>query len=135
MHHPNLVPFGFGDRWLAPLAEHPDCKPARVVRHDGDAGWTLIGDPTEGALVAFARKAPQDPSTKRDLAICLERLGMAASAAGDTRAARSAALARSSVASPVRRPMPARSSASDVRSSADADNLKSADRTLPPPVR
>jgi hypothetical protein len=38
----------------------------------------------------FARRAPQDPSTKRDIAICLERLGMAASAAGDTRAARAA---------------------------------------------
>jgi ribosome small subunit-dependent GTPase A len=37
VHHPDLVPFGFGDRWLAPLAEHPDCKPARVVRHDGSA--------------------------------------------------------------------------------------------------
>ncbi|MCP2935979.1 cation-transporting P-type ATPase, partial [Salmonella enterica subsp. enterica serovar Typhimurium] len=26
------------------------CNDAQI-RHDGDAGWTLIGDPTEGALV------------------------------------------------------------------------------------
>lgn len=36
------------------------CNDAQI-RHDGDAGWTLIGDPTEGALVAFARKAGLDP--------------------------------------------------------------------------
>ena len=32
-----LTAYGWGDRWVALLAEHPDCTPARVVRHDGSA--------------------------------------------------------------------------------------------------
>jgi ribosome biogenesis GTPase len=30
-----LVPYGWGDRWVALLADHPGCTPARVTRHDG----------------------------------------------------------------------------------------------------
>jgi ribosome biogenesis GTPase len=32
-----LVPYGWGDRWRALLAEHPAAEPARVLRHDGTA--------------------------------------------------------------------------------------------------
>jgi ribosome biogenesis GTPase len=32
-----LLPYGWSDRWRSLLAEHPDARPARVVRHDGTA--------------------------------------------------------------------------------------------------
>lgn len=37
MSFPALVPFGWSDRWVALLADHPGSTPARVVRHDGAA--------------------------------------------------------------------------------------------------
>ena len=40
MTFPSLLPYGWGDRWAALLAELPDATPARVVRHDG-AGLVL----------------------------------------------------------------------------------------------
>jgi magnesium-transporting ATPase (P-type) len=36
------------------------CNNAQL-RHRGDSGWHLIGDPTEGALLTLARKAGLDP--------------------------------------------------------------------------
>lgn len=36
------------------------CNDARIHR-DSAGGWQLVGDPTEGALLAFARKAGLDP--------------------------------------------------------------------------
>ena len=32
-----LEPYGWTDRWSALLAEHPECQPARVLRHDGSS--------------------------------------------------------------------------------------------------
>jgi len=37
------------------------CNDARVA-HDGAGGWTLAGDPTEGALLTLAHKAGLDPA-------------------------------------------------------------------------
>lgn len=50
---PSLLPYGFGDRWRALAAEHPDAVPARVLRHDGRS--YLLATP-DG--VASARHRP-----------------------------------------------------------------------------
>jgi magnesium-transporting ATPase (P-type) len=36
------------------------CNDAQLT-HNDEAGWTLVGDPTEGALLSFARKTGLDP--------------------------------------------------------------------------
>ncbi len=50
MQFPALIPYGWNDRWLGPMLEHPGCQPARVVRHDG-AGL-LIATPDSGVVAA-----------------------------------------------------------------------------------
>ncbi|MDM7322772.1 MAG: cation-transporting P-type ATPase [Gammaproteobacteria bacterium] len=39
------------------------CNDARL-RHDDNGGWSLVGDPTEGALVTLAMKAGLDPAAE-----------------------------------------------------------------------
>ncbi len=61
----------------APLAGHADlralvevmavCNDASLAKKDGH--WTVIGEPTEGALVALARKAGFDPAPYERLAV------------------------------------------------------------------
>ncbi len=61
----------------APLARHPDlqalvevmavCNDASLAQKDGH--WTVIGEPTEGALVALARKAEFNPAPYERLAV------------------------------------------------------------------
>jgi ribosome biogenesis GTPase len=58
VHHPDLVPLGFGDRWLAPLAEHPDCTLARVIRHDGSALLLATDDGLRSIPVRAMDPAP-----------------------------------------------------------------------------
>ncbi len=41
------------------------CNDAQL-KHDDETGWTLVGDPTEGALLSFARKAGLDPQDAAD---------------------------------------------------------------------
>ncbi|WP_036242908.1 cation-transporting P-type ATPase [Methylobacter luteus] len=41
------------------------CNDALLRRHDGDV-WQVEGDPTEGALLAFATKAGTDPASERE---------------------------------------------------------------------
>lgn len=65
MYH-HLVPFGFGDRWLAPLAEHPDCTPARVLRHDGSA---LVLATVDGVR-AVPYRSLEPPPTVGDWLAC-----------------------------------------------------------------
>jgi ribosome biogenesis GTPase len=50
LQFPALIPYGWNDRWVDPLLEHPGCLPARVVRHDG-AGL-LIATPDAGIVAA-----------------------------------------------------------------------------------
>lgn len=59
MLFPALIPYGWSDRWVVPLREHPGCLPARVVRHDG-AGL-LIATPDDG-IVAAPLVARLDPA-------------------------------------------------------------------------
>lgn len=49
MHLPALAPYGWGDHWVALLAEHPGCVPARVLRHDGSA---LLLATSDGVVAA-----------------------------------------------------------------------------------
>ncbi|MDY6796469.1 MAG: cation-transporting P-type ATPase [Actinomycetota bacterium] len=37
------------------------CNNSRLVAREGEEGWRIIGDPTEGALIVLARKAGLDP--------------------------------------------------------------------------
>ncbi|MCW5629319.1 MAG: HAD-IC family P-type ATPase [Rhodoferax sp.] len=46
------------------------CNDAQL-KHDDQAGWQLVGDPTEGALLTLARKAGVDP---QDAALQLPRI-------------------------------------------------------------
>ncbi len=42
------------------------CNGARVVRESDDARWSIIGDPTEGALIVAAMKAGVAPNAETD---------------------------------------------------------------------
>ena len=55
-----LAAYGWGDRWVALLAEHPDCTPARVVRHDGSA--LLLATPDGVVAAPFDRGLDPTPA-------------------------------------------------------------------------
>lgn len=58
MQVPALEPYGWGGHWAALLERHPDCSPARVVRHDG-SGLLLA---TAGGVLALQLARRLDPA-------------------------------------------------------------------------
>jgi ribosome biogenesis GTPase / thiamine phosphate phosphatase len=64
---PGLLPYGWGDRWVALLADHPDCVPARVVRHDGSG--LLLATP-DGIVAAPMTRRLDPPPTVGDWLAC-----------------------------------------------------------------
>ncbi len=55
-----LEPYGWGAHWAALLGPHPDCSPARVVRHDGSG---LLLATAEGPLaLQLARRLDPAPT-------------------------------------------------------------------------
>jgi ribosome biogenesis GTPase len=71
MHPPALAAYGWGDRWVALLADHPDCTPARVVRHDGSA--LLVATPDGVVAVPFDRALEPAPAVGDWLACAGDR--------------------------------------------------------------
>jgi len=55
-----LDPYGWNDRWEALLAEHPGCRPARVLRHDGVG--VLLATPDGVVASLFSRRLDPAPT-------------------------------------------------------------------------
>jgi ribosome biogenesis GTPase len=68
---PRLEQVGWGDRWAALLAEHPDAEPGRVLRHDGVAVAVRFAD---GDRVIPLRRGVEAPTVGDWLAVSGERV-------------------------------------------------------------
>jgi len=60
MRFPALGPYGWNDHWGTLLAEHPGCRPARVVRHDGVG--LLLATPDGVVASLFSRRLDPAPT-------------------------------------------------------------------------
>jgi ribosome biogenesis GTPase len=60
MRFPALGPYGWNDRWEALLTDHPGCRPARVVRHDGVG--LLLATPDGVVASLFSRRLDPAPT-------------------------------------------------------------------------
>lgn len=60
MRFPALGPYGWNDQWEALLSDHPGCRPARVVRHDGVG--LLLATPDGVVASLFSRRLDPAPT-------------------------------------------------------------------------
>ena len=67
MSFPALLPFGWGDRWAALLADTPDTTPARVVRHDGSG--VVLATPDGIRAVQLGTRLDPEPAVGDWLAL------------------------------------------------------------------
>jgi len=67
MSFPALLPYGWGDRWAALLADTPDTTPARVVRHDGSG--VVLATPDGIRAVQLGMRLDPEPTVGDWLAL------------------------------------------------------------------